>query len=294
MDTNKYVIFLSVLKNRSFSGAAEELGYTQSAISHSISSLEEEFGIRLFNRDKGNLSLTRSGIDILPFIRGVVDQQKLLEENISAYRAVEAGTLYFASVESIAIQHFPKLLRMYHERYPKIRITILDGNYEEVEEMLSAGRVEFGISSVSDRTPYERISLVQEQIEAVLPCNHPLCSKDQLSLHDLENEPFILPGEGLHHQIGQLMQKYNLNFDTIYSVTDDNLTVALVSSGIGVSLLPQMSFENYLNFPFCAKPLIESPTREVAIIYKNYREISAIGKSFIAFAQNFFSSSDQQ
>lgn len=69
MDTNKYQIFLKVLEHRSFSKAAAELGYTQSAVSHSIAVMEKEFGFQLLNRKDNKISLTRAGIDLLPHIR---------------------------------------------------------------------------------------------------------------------------------------------------------------------------------------------------------------------------------
>lgn len=143
MDTVKYEIFLKVLEHRSFSKAANELGYTQSAVSHSISTLEKSFGFKLLNRENNDISLTRAGIDVLPHIRNIVDAQNTLDFTLTSYNEYESGTLCIATIPSLAIQCFPDLLRQFNLQYPKIHIVVIDGNYEEVEEMLAGGRVDF-------------------------------------------------------------------------------------------------------------------------------------------------------
>lgn len=288
MDTVKYEIFLKVLEHRSFSKAANELGYTQSAVSHSISTLEKSFGFKLLNRENNDISLTRAGIDVLPHIRNIVDAQNTLDFTLTSYHEFESGTLCIATIPSLAIQCFPDLLRQFNLQYPKIHIVIIDGNYEEVEEMLASGRVDFGFSSVSAELPFKTIPLFRESLQAILPCGHPLTEKEALSLHDLESEVFIMPGEGPNHQVGQLIRKYHLKLNVVYSVSDDNLTVSMIAQNLGVSILPEMSFKKYLNLPFTAKPLIEEPFREIRIIYNDLNSISPISRAFITFAQNYF------
>ena len=288
MDTVKYEIFLKVLEHRSFSKAANELGYTQSAVSHSISTLEKSFGFKLLNRENNDISLTRAGIDVLPHIRNIVDAQNTLDFTLTSYNEYESGTLCIATIPSLAIQCFPDLLRQFNLQYPKIHIVVIDGNYEEVEEMLAGGRVDFGFSSVSAELPFKTIPLFRESLQAILPCSHPPAEKEALSLHDLEPEVFIMPGEGPNHQVGQLIRKYHLKLNIVYSVSDDNLTVSMIAQNLGVSILPEMSFKKYLNLPFIAKPLIEEPFREIMIMYNDLNSISPISRAFITFAQNYF------
>ncbi len=136
--------------------------------------------------------------------------------------------------------------------------------------------------------PFRTFPLLREDLQAILPCGHPLTEKESLSLHDLESEVFIMPGEGPNHQIGQLIRKYQLNLNICYSVSDDNLTVSMVSQNLGVSILPKMSFENYLNMPFVSRKLEEKPCRELKIIYNDLESISPISRAFITFVQNYF------
>lgn len=225
MDTNKYQIFLKVLEHRSFSKAAAELGYTQSAVSHSIAVMEKEFGFQLINRKDNKISLTRAGIDLLPHIRNVASAQDELDLSLQSYRGIESGTLCIASIMSLPMHFFTELFRRFHEKYPAIHIVCIDGNYEELEEMLSGGRVDFGFTSVTSSLPFEYVPLMRDRLMAVFPTDHPLCAKETVELSDLEDYDFIMPGEGPNHQIGELIRKYGLKLNSPYSVSDDNFTV---------------------------------------------------------------------
>lgn len=288
MDINKYVIFLKILECRNFSKAANELGYTQSAVSHSVTSLEKTFGFKLFNRDAGNISLTKDGIDILPYIRQVVTDQNNLEFAISSYRNLENGTINIASIPSFAVHCFPGLLRAFSGKYPKVHISVSHGNYEEVEEILASGRVDFCFSTVTPDTPFNHKVLLRERLDVILPSGHSFSSKETLSLKDLESEHFIFPGEGPNHQVGQLIRDYDLKLNVVYSVSDDDLNLSMVAQNLGVTILPEMSYKNYLNFHFVARQAVENPFRDIGILYKSWNSISATNKIFIKFSLDYF------
>ena len=292
METNKYSIFLKILECRSFSAAADELGYTQSAVSHSVSSLEKQFGFKLLNREGGNFGLTRAGLDMLPYIRSVEKAQQDLESMLQSFQEFEKGTLCIATVPSITIHFFPEILRTFREKYPQIHIIVLDGNYEEVEEMLAGDRVDFGITSVTPDMPFQIKVLMRDELVAVLPVGHPLSDKEILSLKDLEPYDFIMPGEGPTHQIGALIQDYNLNLQRPFAVSDDNLTMAMVADGLGVSVLPALSCKKYLNFDVVIRKLAENPYRDLGIIYRNWESISPISRNFIHFLEMYFRTRD--
>ena len=179
MDTVKYEIFLKVLEHRSFSKAANELGYTQSAVSHSISTLEKSFGFKLLNRENNDISLTRAGIDVLPHIRNIVDAQNTLDFTLTSYHEFESGTLCIATIPSLAIQCFPDLLRQFNLQYPKIHIVIIDGNYEEVEEMLAYHRlginkykildIEYPLPDIEEPDTGHMLHLVEAANEILIP-----------------------------------------------------------------------------------------------------------------------------
>lgn len=288
METDKYRVFLKVIECQSFSRAASELGYTQSTVSHCIYSLERSLGFRLLTRENRKTSLTSAGQGALPYIQKIVASQDALDQWASVYLGVGVGELHIASIPSLAIHMFPDLIKRFNDSYPNIRIQLLHGNYSDVEQYLAKGISELGFLSVSQQTPFPFISLYHEKLSALLPPRHRLAQKQNLSLKDLEGEPFIMPGEGPRHQVGELIKNYKLNLNIKYSISDDDITVAMVSRGLGITILPEMSYREYLNFQFEACDLQESPHREIGIAYTSWDNISPLGKAFIDVAKKFF------
>lgn len=288
MDTDKYQILVKVLEYNSFSKAAEALGYTQSAISHSIYSLEKSLGFKILNRENGNVSLTTSGRIILPYIKDVLSSQNALLHATYSLSQVTLGNLYIATIPSLAIKWFPVLFQEYSEYYSHINITLRHGNYEQVESSILAGDVDCGFLPISAKSPLKHQVITTERLYAIFPPDHPLLKKETLSLHDLANEPFIMPGEGDKYQLGSLIEKYKCPMNIKYTISDDDISVALVAQGLGITILPELSYKDYLNFNIVPRALKENPVREVSIAYRDESSISPIGKDFINFAINFF------
>lgn len=288
METDKYKIFLKVVECQSFSRAAAELGYTQSAVSHCIYSLEQALGFRLLTREGRKTRLTSAGQEAMPFIMKIVNSQTTLDQWASFYLGVGAGKLCIASIPSLAIHTFPDMLKRFNDRYPNIQIQLLHGNYSDVERLLASGTVEFGFLSVSAQTPFPSVTLYREKLSAILPPGHPLAARKCLSLKDLEQESFIMPGEGPRHQVGELIKNYDLKLNIKYRISDDDITISMVSRGLGVTILPEMSYRDYLNFQFEARELSECPYRDIGIAYTAWENISPVGKAFIKLAKESF------
>lgn len=288
MDIDKYRMLLKVLEYNSFSKAAEAIGYTQSAVSHSIYALEKTLGFKVLNREGGNISLTTSGREILPYIKDVIKSQDILECATSSMLGVTSGNLYIATISSLAIKWFPQLFQEFSAYYPHIHITLSHGNYSQVEEEILNGTVDCGFLPVTNESSLEHEIILREKLCAILPPNHPLTHKKQLSLHDLKDEPFIIPGEGKNQQLDKLLKEHNCAMNVHYNISDDDVTVALVAQRLGVSILPELSYKDYLNFNVVSRELIENPIREISIAYRNPSRISPLGKIFIDFAIDFF------
>ena len=97
-----------------------------------------------------------------------------------------------------------------------------------------------------------------------------------------------MPGEGPRHQVGELIKNYNLNMNVNYCISDDDITISMVSRGLGVTILPEMSYRDFLNFQFEVRDLTEAPYRDIGIAYTAWVNISPIGKAFIKLAKESF------
>ena len=126
----------------SLSAAAEKLGYTQSALTHMMRSLEDEAGVPLLRRGNRGVSLTSEGERLSPLIRALLRCDERLGQELALTRGVERGRLSIGTYSSISVHWLPQVLELFQHRYPGIEVELLEGSGEELTSWLSQGRVE--------------------------------------------------------------------------------------------------------------------------------------------------------
>mgnify|MGYP000354417393 CR=1 FL=1 len=136
MSMQKYQAFVCAVEKGSLSKAAEELGYTQSGISHMMKSLEEEVGFPLLVRTATGIRPNPEGEMLLPYIRELLGSNENLEQSISAIRGVDTGRIRIASFFSVAVSWLPWILREFRRDYPNVDVQIIEGGADEVESLV--------------------------------------------------------------------------------------------------------------------------------------------------------------
>ena len=120
MSLTKYEILLKVAECGSFTRAAQQLNFTQSGISHAVSSLETELGTTLVVRSHGGVSLTADGRALLPYFREMCTLQHQLEQKAADLRGLDTGLVRVATFTSVSEKWMPYILKSFQELYPKI------------------------------------------------------------------------------------------------------------------------------------------------------------------------------
>ena len=99
---NRYIAFLKAFERNSFSDAARDLGYTQSAVSQMIKSLEAELGVTLLVRSRSGVTLTYEGRHLLPYIRDTVNAYRMLQSQAAGFSGLEQGTIRLGTFTSVS------------------------------------------------------------------------------------------------------------------------------------------------------------------------------------------------
>lgn len=141
MELRLLTTFLKVAQLQSFSKAAESLGYSQSAVTVQVQQLENELGVRLFDRIGKTVSITHYGQEFIPYARDVVS---------AAARAVSftveerdlTGTLRIGTIESIMTASFGEILPLYHEHCPRVNTQLIEGDTKTLSDMLMHNEVD--------------------------------------------------------------------------------------------------------------------------------------------------------
>lgn len=134
MSIVKYETLLKVTETGNITKAAEQLGYTQPAVSQMLTGLEQELGLTLLNRNKGGVTLTSAGEKLLPYLREAVNWDRKVHEIAADINGIKAGFLRIGVLHSISVHYLPQKLREFGERYPHINFELIQGNYDHIEK----------------------------------------------------------------------------------------------------------------------------------------------------------------
>ena len=190
---NRYIAFLKVFERNSFSDAARDLGYTQSAVSQMIKSLEEELGVTLLVRSRSGVTLTYEGRHLLPYIRDTVNAYRMLQSQAAGFSGLEQGTIRLGTFTSVSSYLLPPAMERFRRLHSGIRFELYQGLYYEIEDWVREGVVDFGFTDMLRTTPFPCEPIYQDTMLAVLPEGHPLGENIFIQVDELAAEPFILP-----------------------------------------------------------------------------------------------------
>lgn len=289
MDINKYFIFVKTIELGSLTKAGYELGYTQSAASHMLSSLEKELGFPLLLRSRSGIKLTSAGETVLPLAKEIVRYHTQLMQLADSINGLETGIVKVATFTSVAIQWLPSIITEFREQYPGIDIRILDGNYEEVESWISSGRADCGFIVENPELDFSTTPLKEDRLLAVLPKGHRLCRYKKIPLRELGKESFIIPAEGIKYNIGTILKKASLKPEGSFNMASDYSSVAMVRGGHGITILPELVLKSMTTTGIEIRELEECGMRTICIASLSPDKLSPAVKRFMQFAKSWVS-----
>ncbi len=281
---NRYLALQKIIEMGSFSKAAEAMGYSQSAMSQMISSLEEEISLKLVNRFRTGAKLTLEGEELYPYIEKLIYQYVSVHEKINEIKGLKTGTIRIGTLASISAHWLPGLLKEFQEQYPGVEFVIHQGDYTSIYEWIKTGAVDFGFVNPKAVTGIETIMLKEGTMLAVLPEKHPLASRGVIPLDVLAKEPFILLEEGHYYEPLEAFKAIGVSPNIKYTIHDDYAIMTMVEAELGVSILAELILHrtNY-KIKLCAtEPKI---SRTIAIGYKDKSSLPIACKKFIELLQ---------
>lgn len=276
---SKYSIFCMVAQMRSFTRVAESLGYTQSAVSQMIKSLEKETGTSLIERRRDGLMLTRDGREYLPYFSAIAAAERGLEKKRSEMKGLKNQTIRIGTFTSVSRNLLPQLMKGFSQRYPSVQYELKQGEYTSITQWILEGSVDLGFLGPGKIPGLEQQMLYKDEMMAVLPEGHPLAGKETVTLKELESEPFILLDEGDDSVPLRAFEKENLNPRIEYKVTDDYSILAMVRQGLGVSMIYQMVLPGFTQ-QLAIRPVKECPSREVSLAWRDKRTLPLAARRF--------------
>ena len=281
MSISKYRAFLCAVQMGSLSKAAEQLGYTQSGVSHLIMALEDEVGFPVLGRSRSGVTLTAEGLALLPALQELDRCYSRYVELAQSMQGLEEGKLCVGTFASVAVHWLPSIIKAFKAAYPNVEIQLCDGVYQDVESNLLEKRIDCGFLPLSAHEFFDLIPLKQDRMLAVLPAQHPLCVLERIPFQALAHEPFIIPGEGANYDIGRIFKENAVSPNILLEMRDDYSALAMVRNGLGVSILPELVLRGFPTDTLRIMELENSPTRTIALAVNRTPAVSPAVKAFI-------------
>lgn len=282
MSIQKYQVFLHVMEAGSVSRAAQDMGLTQSAVSHALSSLEEEFGFKLLTRSRAGVRLSSEGKRILPVIRDILSAEERLRETVSSLHGLSTGTIRVASFSSVAVHWLPAMLKAFQEQYPQIRFKLLNGDYHDVEQWLEEGAVDLGFVSLPTRAPGKVTPLMEDRLLVILPKDHPLATLDSFPIGYARQETFISLLESSDHDLRRALDAEGIRPHIRFITKDDYAIIAMVEQGLGIAIMPELLLRGRTD-NIAALELKPQASRTIALAVTDQGQQSPAARMFADF-----------
>jgi DNA-binding transcriptional LysR family regulator len=253
MNIQKLTYFISVAHNLSFTKAAQECHIAQTAMSRQISMLENELGVRLFERDNRHVSLTEEGKDfyghathIVEIYREAVDQIDMADRRHRQNLRIGIGPY-----ENILLLPF---LRDFNSNFPQLNLSCLQFNYEQLSSQLVDGAIDvmFCIDHCADRAGnVKRFTIYDGPWGIISASNHRFANRDEVCHQDLAGETVVTMSEYNFYDYKKNLENMSGDLAGFIRVNTYTAKALFVQAGFGVAFVPKFlkpSLYRELNF----------------------------------------------
>jgi LysR family hydrogen peroxide-inducible transcriptional activator len=293
MEIHQLRYFVAVAEEGSFSRAAAREHVAQPSLSQQIQKLEAEMDHRLFDRLSRSVVVTEAGKCLLEYARKILVEISESRRCLDDLKRDVAGRLAIGAIPTMAPYVLPKLIGKFQIRYPNVELEILEDTTERLALKLEEGTLDIAIMSTCQQSPaLEPHPLGNEALLVLLPKQHRLAKKKQISWTDLKSEKFLLLHEVhcLSAQVCQLLATHNLQPELALRGAQLTTIAQMVATGMGVSLVPQMMVEHDLPSGCVALPFTPPvPMRELNLLRNPLRLETRAAAAFYQEAAAAFS-----
>ena len=280
--------FRELAKNGNLTHTARQLYITQAALSNTISNLERQLGVKLFERAGRGLRLSRAGEVYYECVAQALDTLETGRARIDGLLREREEKVIFVTNNSIV---WAELIRDFHEKQTACSVRQVNCiDPEQTRDMLLNGQVDFAIAGLNDFTMagLEFQVFREEPVGVCLPVNHPLAARERICLKDLAGEKFInLPGEHpFQRYCDKLLQEAGVQCEVVME-SDYRMSTPLIESGVGVALTTYSAYyqsASFLGGKTVCVPLEEGvEPRTIALVWNPKRTLNRAALAFREF-----------
>jgi LysR family cys regulon transcriptional activator len=238
----------AVRQNFNLTDAAKALFTSQPGVSKAIIELEEELGVDIFTRHGKRIrGLTEPGRLVLGSVEMIMQEIDSLKRIGKEYAAQDSGSFTIATTHTQARYMLPKVVQAFMQRYPKVRLSLLQGNPRQIADMVKTDQADLAIATEAIAAIDGLITLPCYQWEHVLvvPHEHPLTRSKAISLEEIAEYPLITYDAAFagRSKVDHAFELRQLKPDVLLEAIDADVIKTYVELGMGVGIIAGMAFD---------------------------------------------------
>ncbi|MBW0156617.1 LysR family transcriptional regulator [Sedimentimonas flavescens] len=238
--------FVAAAETGQVSHAAMEMNISQSSVTSAVQSLENQLGVRLFERGHSGVTLTIEGARFLNHARTIMAAVDDAVRSPLGTERKESGTLRVATTYTVAGYYMPRYYARFRSNYPLITLEMHEVARDRIESGLLEGEYDIAVmlvSNIANSAEIAHETLVSSQRRLWLPTDHRLCDAKQISLQDVAREPYVmLTVDEAKQTAGRYWDHAGVVPNVIFSTSSVEAVRSMVAGGMGVTILSDMVY----------------------------------------------------
>ena len=278
--------FTQVNATGSFRAAAQALGISQPALSRTIRVAEQTLGARLFDRDTRNVSITATGLELLPVARRILHDFDSALGELGQFMEGHTGRVTVAALPSAGVALVPRAIAAFRSVRPQVEFSLIEAPADYLVKMVEEGRADFGISvkpPPDQRLHYRHLR--DDPFLLLCRRDDPLAERSAVPWSVLASRPFIAssPASSIRPITDAVFMRRRVPMKPAFEFPSVASCGALVAAGLGITAMPQLAIKLVAMEELASVPLRwPSVSRPIGIVTRIGRSLSPAAKEFLA------------
>lgn len=288
LNLHQLATFQVVAKHCSFVRAAEELHFSQPAVSAQIRHLETSLGVKLFDQIGRRTHLTQAGEELYLYSQKIFSLIDETLDNMEALRSPHYGRLSVGADTTVGTYVIPGLLGKFHQIYPQVEISLEVLNRASLVDALASNRVDMAImGKVPADMPVEIEPFAFNELVLVASPTHRLAGLENVPIEELGREHFLLrePGSGTRAALESVFQEAGVPLQVSMQVGNNSAIKQGVAAGLGIALISRVALDMELETNRLKILNVEGfpVVRQWRLVHVREKHLSATARAFKSF-----------
>jgi DNA-binding transcriptional LysR family regulator len=291
MEIRQLKFFIKVAERKNFTIAAEELCISQSSLSKHIKTLENELEVRLFDRSKRRVKLTKAGIELIDYANLMINTHNDMHIAMNEYKESNRKTLTIGTIPVMTQYGIPSLIASFTKKNIDIDIRITEGTGPEILSFLDNSKIDLAlIRTVSLSEDIYKINpMIDDDLVMIVSKNHQFANKSSVDLAKASKDDFVFldSGAGVYDISLKACRESGFEPKVIYNYSRIETIIGIVAEGIGIALLMRKVVEFFNNKDVVMVELDKKVTTTLALVSQTQKKSTEAMNKFYSYTDEW-------